>query len=40
MPFASKKQMRYLFAKHPKIAGKIVKAAKREHKPLIRRKKR
>ena len=35
MPFKSKKQMRYLFLKEPKIAKRWVKEAKKQGKPFI-----
>lgn len=38
MPFKSKKQMRYLFAKEPEVAKKWVKEAKEKHEPYIEKK--
>lgn len=39
MPFKSKKQMRYMFAKEPAIAKRWVKEAKAENKPYIQKSK-
>jgi hypothetical protein len=39
MPFASKKQRRFMHAKMPKLAKKWESEAKRSGKPAVRRKK-
>src|SRR6185437_1930846 len=36
VPFASKKQERYLFSQHPDVARKFVADAKAAHEPMIR----
>lgn len=37
MPFQSRKQRRYMHARHPEIAGKWEKEAKAEGKPAVRK---
>lgn len=39
MPFKSQKQMRFMFAKHPKIAKRWVKEAKAKGTPVVKKKK-
>jgi len=39
MPFASKKQRRFMHAAHPDIADRWEKEAKKEGKPAVRKKK-
>jgi len=36
MPFESKKQMRFMFAQHPKIASKMVIDSKKANKPVVK----
>jgi hypothetical protein len=38
MPFASKRQQRFMFARHPKIAKKMVKDARRRGQPIVSKK--
>lgn len=38
MPFKSRKQQRFLFARHPGVAKKFVRDARRGHKPIVQRK--
>jgi hypothetical protein len=40
LPFTSEKQKRFMFAKHPDIAKRWVKEAKREGKPAVQKGKR
>lgn len=37
MPFKSEKQRRYMHAKHPKIADRFEKEAKKAKKPAVRK---
>jgi hypothetical protein len=37
MPFASKRQQRFMFARHPKIAKQMVKDARRKHQPIVKK---
>jgi hypothetical protein len=39
MPFSSSKQLRFMYATHPKIAKRWTKEQERKHEPLIRPKK-
>ena len=38
MPFASEKQRRLMFAKHPRIAKRWTAEAKRKHQPVVRKR--
>jgi len=40
MPFASKRQQRFMFARHPKIAKQMVKDARRKHQPIVKKTRR
>ena len=37
MPFASKRQQRFMFARHPKIAKQMVKDPRRKHQPIVKK---
>ena len=40
MPFASKRQQRFMFARHPRIAKRMVKDARRKHQPIVKKTRR
>lgn len=39
MPFSSEKQVRFMYATHPKIAKRWTKEQERKHQPLVQPKK-